>query len=207
MAEGTTTGRALRGVAARAWWSSSSPGAGSGTRACSRRWARCRATASSIGALGRRGLRRSAAADRLRADDLAAVHGGAGDRAGGAAAERPRARGRGRLRLPGGRARASCAARSSRVEIVPALAGARARDAARTLGYRNVTVESFDGSGGWPEHAPYDVIIVSAGAPRIPPLLVDRAGRRRPAGDPGRAARGARTGGRAPRGRPLRHVV
>ena len=36
-------------------------------------------------------------------------------------------------------------------------------------GYNNAVVESFDGSGGWPEHAPYDVIIVSAGAPRIPP--------------------------------------
>jgi protein-L-isoaspartate(D-aspartate) O-methyltransferase len=35
-----------------------------------------------------------------------------------------------------------------------------------------VTLESFDGSGGWPEHAPYDVIIVSAGAPRIPAMLV-----------------------------------
>ena len=32
----------------------------------------------------------------------------------------------------------------------------------------------FDGGGGWPEHAPYDVIIVSAGAPRVPPLLVDQ---------------------------------
>ena len=39
-------------------------------------------------------------------------------------------------------------------------------------GYDNVTVDSFDGSGGWPEHAPYDVIIVSAGAPRIPALMV-----------------------------------
>ena len=35
----------------------------------------------------------------------------------------------------------------------------------------NVTVESFDGGGGWPAHAPYDVIIVSAGAPRVQPLL------------------------------------
>ena len=53
--------------------------------------------------------------------------------------------------------------------------GAGARGRAQCwprLGYDNVTVESFDGSGGWPEHAPYDVIIVSAGAPRIPPLLV-----------------------------------
>lgn len=57
------------------------------------------------------------------------------------------------------------------IEIVPALA-ARARQALAETGYRNVVVESFDGSGGWPEHAPYDVIIVSAGAPRIPAMLV-----------------------------------
>src|SRR5436309_14309394 len=57
------------------------------------------------------------------------------------------------------------------IEIVPALA-ARARRALADSGYANVTLESFDGSGGWPEHAPYDVIIVSAGAPRIPAMLV-----------------------------------
>jgi protein-L-isoaspartate(D-aspartate) O-methyltransferase len=57
------------------------------------------------------------------------------------------------------------------VEIVPALAG-RARQVLAELDYGNVVLESFDGSGGWPEHAPYDVIIVSAGAPRIPALLV-----------------------------------
>src|SRR6478752_4122229 len=53
------------------------------------------------------------------------------------------------------------------VEIVPELA-ARARQVLAETGHDNVTVESFDGSGGWPEHAPFDVIIVSAGAPRIP---------------------------------------
>jgi protein-L-isoaspartate(D-aspartate) O-methyltransferase len=58
-------------------------------------------------------------------------------------------------------------------EIVPGLA-ARAAQKLAALGYRNVTVESFDGSGGWPQHAPYDVIIVSAGAPRVPPLLADQ---------------------------------
>jgi len=56
------------------------------------------------------------------------------------------------------------------VEIVPALA-ARAREVLADGGADNVTLESFDGSGGWPAHAPYDVIIVSAGAPRVPPLL------------------------------------
>jgi protein-L-isoaspartate(D-aspartate) O-methyltransferase len=59
------------------------------------------------------------------------------------------------------------------VEVVPALAS-RAALVLRTLGYDNVTVDSFDGSAGWPDHAPYDVIIVSAGAPRIPALLLDQ---------------------------------
>jgi protein-L-isoaspartate(D-aspartate) O-methyltransferase len=59
------------------------------------------------------------------------------------------------------------------VEIIPELA-ARARATLTELGYTNVSVESFDGSGGWPEHAPFDVIVVSAGAPRVPPLLVDQ---------------------------------
>jgi len=66
---------------------------------------------------------------------------------------------------------AELAAEVYAIEIVPALA-ARARQALAETGYRNVVVESFDGSGGWPEHAPYDVIIVSAGAPRIPALMV-----------------------------------
>jgi protein-L-isoaspartate(D-aspartate) O-methyltransferase len=57
------------------------------------------------------------------------------------------------------------------IEIVPALA-AHAKQVLAELGTQNVTVDSFDGGGGWPEHAPYDVIIVSAGAPRIPPMLV-----------------------------------
>jgi protein-L-isoaspartate(D-aspartate) O-methyltransferase len=57
------------------------------------------------------------------------------------------------------------------IEIVPALAE-RARQVLADTGYRNVTLESFDGGGGWPDHAPYDVIIVSAGAPRIPAMLV-----------------------------------
>ncbi|MBC8133648.1 MAG: protein-L-isoaspartate(D-aspartate) O-methyltransferase [Deltaproteobacteria bacterium] len=59
------------------------------------------------------------------------------------------------------------------VELLPDLA-ARAVATLRTLGITNATVDSFDGSAGWPAHAPFDVIIVSAGAPRIPSLLVDQ---------------------------------
>jgi protein-L-isoaspartate(D-aspartate) O-methyltransferase len=57
------------------------------------------------------------------------------------------------------------------IELQPRLA-TRATDNLAAVGVRNVTVGAFDGGAGWPAHAPYDVIIVSAGAPRVPPLLV-----------------------------------
>jgi protein-L-isoaspartate(D-aspartate) O-methyltransferase len=59
------------------------------------------------------------------------------------------------------------------VELLPDLA-ARAAGTLRGLGIENVVVDSFDASAGWPEHSPYDVIVVSAGAPRIPSMLVDQ---------------------------------
>ena len=40
------------------------------------------------------------------------------------------------------------------------------------LGYRNIEVRIGDGYAGWPEKAPFDGIIVTAAAPRIPPALV-----------------------------------
>jgi protein-L-isoaspartate(D-aspartate) O-methyltransferase len=40
------------------------------------------------------------------------------------------------------------------------------------LGYRNVEVRIGDGYAGWPEKAPFDAIVVTAAAPRIPPALV-----------------------------------
>ncbi len=42
------------------------------------------------------------------------------------------------------------------------------------MGYRNVEVGGFDGTHGWRERSPFDVILVAAGAPAIPPLLVDQ---------------------------------
>ncbi len=39
------------------------------------------------------------------------------------------------------------------------------------LGYKNVHVRHGDGTLGWPEHAPYDAIIVAAGGPQIPDTL------------------------------------
>ena len=57
------------------------------------------------------------------------------------------------------------------IEIVPQLAE-RAADRLNALGYTNVIVRQGDGYAGWPEHAPFDGIIVTAGAERIPaPLL------------------------------------
>lgn len=57
------------------------------------------------------------------------------------------------------------------LEIVPELAlAAQAR--LSHLGCGNVTVRHGDGYQGWPEHAPFDGIIVTAAAPEIPPPLV-----------------------------------
>ncbi len=39
------------------------------------------------------------------------------------------------------------------------------------LGYNNIRVHIGDGTKGWPEEAPFDKIIVSAGAPSVPKLL------------------------------------
>lgn len=47
-----------------------------------------------------------------------------------------------------------------------------ARTLLTRLGYANIRFKVFDGTLGWEEHAPYDAIIVTAGAPKIPePLL------------------------------------
>jgi protein-L-isoaspartate(D-aspartate) O-methyltransferase len=57
------------------------------------------------------------------------------------------------------------------IEIVPQLA-ARSAEQLNELGYSNITVRQGDGYAGWPEHAPFDAIIVTAGAEQIPaPLL------------------------------------
>jgi protein-L-isoaspartate(D-aspartate) O-methyltransferase len=40
------------------------------------------------------------------------------------------------------------------------------------LGWRNVHVRCGDGTLGWPEQAPYDVVIVTAGGPRVPSALI-----------------------------------
>jgi protein-L-isoaspartate(D-aspartate) O-methyltransferase len=55
-------------------------------------------------------------------------------------------------------------------EIVPELAEGASR-ALASLGVTNVTVACRDGTLGWPEHAPFDGIIVAAGSPDIPTPL------------------------------------
>jgi protein-L-isoaspartate(D-aspartate) O-methyltransferase len=51
---------------------------------------------------------------------------------------------------------------------------AGARDRLARLGYQNVRIEIGDGSMGWPADSPYDAILVTAGAPAIPPPLIDQ---------------------------------
>jgi protein-L-isoaspartate(D-aspartate) O-methyltransferase len=59
------------------------------------------------------------------------------------------------------------------VEIVPELAESARRVLAST-GYHNVQVLTGNGYSGWPEHAPFDRIIVTAAPPEIPKALVDQ---------------------------------
>ncbi len=47
-----------------------------------------------------------------------------------------------------------------------------ARDLLNKLGYKNILYKAFDGTLGWKQYKPYDAIIVTAGAPKIPqPIL------------------------------------
>ncbi len=57
------------------------------------------------------------------------------------------------------------------VEIDERLADA-ARERLAALGYDNVHVLHGDGSAGWHEHAPYQAILVTAAASRLPPELI-----------------------------------
>lgn len=59
------------------------------------------------------------------------------------------------------------------MEIVAPLAAAAAKVLGE-LGYSNVEVQAGDGSAGWPEHAPYDGIIVTAAATHVPQPLLDQ---------------------------------
>ena len=57
------------------------------------------------------------------------------------------------------------------IELIEALGKSAAAKLAE-LGYRNVEVRIGDGYAGWPEKGPFDGIVVTAAAPRVPPALV-----------------------------------
>jgi protein-L-isoaspartate(D-aspartate) O-methyltransferase len=59
------------------------------------------------------------------------------------------------------------------IEIVEPLAK-QAGDRLRALGFENVSVRHGDGYKGWPEHGPFDSIVVTAGASHVPAPLVEQ---------------------------------
>jgi len=59
------------------------------------------------------------------------------------------------------------------IEIIEPLART-AEAALRKLGYKNVQVKVGDGYKGWPEHAPFDAIIVTCAPEHVPQPLVDQ---------------------------------
>ncbi len=59
------------------------------------------------------------------------------------------------------------------IEIVPTLAR-EAGERLRRLGYTNVEVHAGDGYRGWPEAGPFDGILVTAAAPRVPAPLKEQ---------------------------------
>jgi protein-L-isoaspartate(D-aspartate) O-methyltransferase len=59
------------------------------------------------------------------------------------------------------------------IEIVAQL-GRRAASVLRRLGYRNVHTKIGDGYQGWPEHAPFDKIIVTCSPEKVPQPLIDQ---------------------------------
>ncbi|MCX6826504.1 MAG: protein-L-isoaspartate(D-aspartate) O-methyltransferase [candidate division Zixibacteria bacterium] len=59
------------------------------------------------------------------------------------------------------------------IEIIPELAKT-ARLLLDSLGYKNIRCKTGDGYLGWPEEAPFDAIIVTAAAPKIPQPLIEQ---------------------------------
>lgn len=59
------------------------------------------------------------------------------------------------------------------VELIPSLSEV-ARKTVALCGYENVSFKVGDGTLGWPNEAPFDGIVVTAGAPDIPQTLVDQ---------------------------------
>ena len=59
------------------------------------------------------------------------------------------------------------------IEVVEEFAD-HAEERLHELGYLNVEVRVGEGTRGWPEHAPFDKILVTAAAEQPPPLLLDQ---------------------------------
>ena len=59
------------------------------------------------------------------------------------------------------------------IEIIEEL-GLRAKNTLQRLGYTNINVRIGDGYHGWPEHAPFDAILVTAAPEKIPTPLIDQ---------------------------------
>jgi len=68
---------------------------------------------------------------------------------------------------------AELCARVCTIERIPKLAQ-RARALLELMGYRNVWVRVANGTLGWPDEAPFDRILVTAGGPNVPPPLFDQ---------------------------------
>jgi protein-L-isoaspartate(D-aspartate) O-methyltransferase len=50
----------------------------------------------------------------------------------------------------------------------------RARRVLDTIGCKNINIKLSDGTCGWQEESPFDAIIVTAGAPNVPPLYLEQ---------------------------------
>jgi protein-L-isoaspartate(D-aspartate) O-methyltransferase len=59
------------------------------------------------------------------------------------------------------------------MEIIEAL-GTSAAATLHRLGYKNVHVKVGDGYAGWPEHAPYDAVVVTCAPNQVPRALVEQ---------------------------------
>jgi protein-L-isoaspartate(D-aspartate) O-methyltransferase len=59
------------------------------------------------------------------------------------------------------------------IERIPSIANA-ARERLAGMGYNNIVYRTADGSLGWKEMAPFDRILVTAGAPRVPAFIADQ---------------------------------
>ncbi len=59
------------------------------------------------------------------------------------------------------------------IEIIPELAK-EASEIFKKLGYKNIVAKFGDGYRGWPEYAPFDIIIVTAAAEQIPEPLINQ---------------------------------